>query len=113
MNSDMFDGEVVTVNLPFPSGVDSYGATLYHYQPVAVDNVLVCPSQTQEVKGNLRPQGDLSRLTLYFPKSFDKDLRGATVILRGGRYAVQGQPMSYAYTPTGWNMVVDVQKVEG
>ena len=83
--------------------------------PLTVSNVLVAPTSTTDLSGSIRPDGDSTTLTLYFPKSFTGALRGARVIVRGQTYEVQGEPFAYdpAITPGTRNLVVTVKRVEG
>ena len=83
--------------------------------PLTVSNVLVAPTSTTDLDGSIRPDGDSTTLTLYFPKSFTGALRGAHVIVRGQTYEVQGEPFTYdpTITPGTRNLIVTVNRVEG
>lgn len=76
--------------------------------PVRVDEevggVLVAPAEASDL-GAERPDGDLSAVTLAFPKSWGGPLRGALVRVRGEWYSVQGDPVRVAGPcPTDWNL---------
>lgn len=111
----MLKGETVTVFAPRLVGSDEYGADVYEFDPIEVENVLVAPAHSMDLTGSMRPTGDATDLVLYFPKSFTGSLRSARVRVREQTYEVQGDPLGFdpAITPTSWNLVVGVKRVDG
>jgi hypothetical protein len=89
-----------------------------HVAGVAVDDVLVNPSTTTyDRKDDGHPEAVECDLTLHFPRGFDRDLRGARVIVRGVTYEVVGEPQRYtdACLPPGcrWNLTAKVARFDG
>lgn len=89
-------------------------------QPVGmrVENVLVNPSTTTYDRiDDGHPEAIECDLTLHFPLSFDEDLRGARVTVRGTEYEVIGSPQRYtdANLPPGcpWNLTAKVVRFDG
>lgn len=108
----MITGETVTVELREVDGLDDYGEVTYRKEILQVDNVLVAPGGAVDQVSNASPEGVKIIYTLYFPKSYKgKSLRGATVVVRGERFRVVGDPKPYplANTPTLWDMPVQVE----
>lgn len=109
-------GETVVIEKRTDTGVsDPYGKPLYRNDTVAVGDVLVSPGATDDVIDSNRPDGVSVAFTLYFPKTFDADLTGANIRVRGEKFGVVGSPRPYAVetTPTRWNMKVEVVRVDG
>ena len=84
---------------------------------LVVANALVNPSTTTYDRNEPgRPHGMECDLTLYFPREFDEDVRGALVSLRGDTYRVVGDPERYtdANLPRGcqWNLVARVARFD-
>ena len=114
----MIKGRTVTVLTPAVESTDRFGEPVYG-EPVAqiVDNVLVVPGATADLEAS-RPDGVTVALTLHFPKTFNGDMRGCSVVLTGqfaGTYRVIGEPKLYQdeNTPTQWHMPVEVEVVYG
>lgn len=111
-------GETVHVLLRTLAGYDRLGDEVWSHDDVAVDDVLVNPSTTTyDRKGDGHPEGVECDLTLHFPRGFDRDLRGARVIVRGTAYEVVGDPQRYtdANLPPGcgWNLTAKVVRFDG
>ena len=85
---------------------------------IQVDNVLVNPSTTTYDRfEDGHPEQIECDLILYFPRDWDRDMRGARIYVRGVRYDVTGDPERYtdANLPQAcdWNMVVKVVRFDG
>lgn len=79
------------------AAVDRLGNHVESYLPPVPVGVLVAPGAASAL-GYSRPEGVRVDLTLHFPKSWRRSLRGAKVRLGGiwgGEYAVIGNPMPY------------------
>lgn len=84
--------------------------------PVEVENVLVAPGDVTDVDGSTRPDGVDINQTLYFPKTYiGPSLKDGEVDAGLGFLKVIGVPSPYPnnLTPTDWNMVVKVGRVDG
>lgn len=84
----------------------------------AVENVLVAPGYDIDSIGSVRPDGITVSLTLHFPKTFSKQMRGARVRLAdtwAGVYEVVGDPAPYPpeLVPGAWNYPVEVTRADG
>ena len=114
----MIKGRTVTVIAPNYYGTDRLGEPI-KTTPTETDvgNVLIVPGATSDLDAT-RPNGVNVAFTLYFPKTFEGDLRGCEVELSGeyaGTYRVIGEPYPYMYenTPTDWFMAVEVEACHG
>lgn len=111
----MIRGETVWVLDRSRTGVDAHGNALYESKRVEVEDVLVCPRPPREAPEDNRPNGAVVAFTLHFPKSYDGDLYGKSVEVRGRTCRVLGRPMRYASgnVPGRWNMAVEAEAVDG
>ena len=111
----MISGETVTVRTCSGHATDAFNNEVPTYaEPVEVGNVVVAPGATTgETKQH--PDGVSVALTLHFPKSYDGDLRGALVTVRGHEYAVVGDPEGYtkANVRGPWWLPVEVARADG
>ncbi len=75
---------------------------------------IVAPGSTSDLDAS-RPNGYRVAYTLHLPKTWERDLRGATVRVRGDEYRVVGEPMPYtaANVPGGWCLPVEVGRADG
>ncbi len=79
-----------------------------------VRNVVVAPGSTSDLDAS-RPEGVTVSFTLCFPKSYEGELRGCSVVVRGTEYSVVGDPQRYApdLTPGDWNLTAEVTRTDG
>lgn len=108
-------GEAVKVKTFDATGTDPFGAPITVEKVEAVENVLVQPGACADVVESNRPSGVSVKYTLHFPKTFEGDLEGAQIEVRGNWYDVIGRPDHYTLsnTPTQWWMPVEVGAVNG
>lgn len=108
-------GEDVYVEYKKKEGADSFGALLYSTHEELVKNVLVAPGSQRDLVESNRPDGKIVRYTLYFPKTFDGDLKGLRIKVREHYYPVVGTPDHYSAedTPGDWWMHVEVEDTDG
>lgn len=108
-------GETVIAEDFEQTGKDPYGKPENATFESAVSNVLVAPGATDDVIESNRADGVSVAYTLYFPNSFTGNLEGKRVKVRGEWFGVIGSPRPYnpETTPTPWNLVVEVVKVDG
>lgn len=111
----MFSGETVYVT---PATLrDAYTNEYGEFTPggdyIPVNDVLVAPADTGDFSAGVTENRDRRRLTLYFPKTFTTDLRGATVEVRRKKYKVVGAPVEYPseLTPTRWHLAATVEQL--
>lgn len=79
-----------------------------------VENVVVAPGSTSDLDAS-RPDGVTVDYTLCFPKTYEEDLVGCSVEVRGTGYAVVGDPQRYTpeNVPGDWNLTVEVTRTDG
>lgn len=108
-------GETVTVKTFVNVGTDPFGSPTREEVEQVVENVLVQPGACADVVESNRPSGSSVRYTLHFPKTFDSDLEGAEINVRGNWLDVIGKPDHYTLenTPTKWWLPVEVGTVNG
>lgn len=112
------------IYFPMYGDEDEYGNALPEYGPqscwkgVALYSPGSNRAETADDHEQGRPNGAEAKLTVYLPKTFDRSLREAKVVLspkddayvRGREWAVIGDPMSYmrANTPGDYSWAVEV-----
>lgn len=108
-------GETVRVETRAWAGADELGEATFTTEAADVGDVLVAVGQTSGSPESARPHRCGSSVTLYFPKGYEADLRGARVLVRGRWYEVVGDPRPWrAPEPPGrWWMEVEATRVEG
>lgn len=107
------NGTQVTLFTRVQSGTDEFNAAIYDEQSQVVEDVLVYPSSTADL-GAERPEGATVDYTLYWPKTFTGELKGAQVEIGGERFKVVGDPRPIPHNcPTRWNRTSEVVKVYG
>ena len=109
------NGERVRVEYREQVGADSLNSPIYEYTYEEIDNVMIAPGPRSDIQDSTRPEGVLVRYTLYFPKTFSRDLEGLRVSVRGEWLDVIGHPDFYtdSVTPTKWHLVVEVKTSHG
>ena len=109
-----FQGEPVTVIREQVTYDDLGEPTYGEPEREQISNVLVQPGSTADLDAT-RPNGVEVSFTLHFPKTYTKPLKGCRIEVRGNAYEVIGDPQSYteANTPGGWNLPVEVKRVDG
>lgn len=115
----MIRGTNVTVLRRVLSGRDEMGEPVFATSTETVGNVLIAPSNTDEMDETNRAFGVTCELTLHFPKTYTAGLEGCAVVLPApwdkGEYRVIGDPRPYmeANTPTPWNRAAKVARADG
>lgn len=108
-------GETVQYKTPEVQGYDGHNNAVVEMVQGEIDNVLVAPQEGESVGGSNRPHAYYLRYTLYFPKTFDKNLEGGQVCVRGEWLDVIGSPDYWnpETCPTDWNRTVYVGVTHG
>ena len=93
------------------TGVDAFGRPIYEGVPVEVENVLVAPASTDDVKNNTNLSGDKAVYTLGIPKGDTHDWVNKTVELFGMKFKTVGIPLEgiEEMIPLSWNKKVTVE----
>ena len=109
-------GETVIVLRRVQTGVDEGNNPVYENVQESVGTVLVGSPNGENATDSTRPYGIQIDANLYFPRDYTGEpLRGQSVIVRGAKYKVVGDPFPVdgGMTPTGWNMTVPVTRSDG
>lgn len=93
------------------TGTDAFGRTIYEEVPVEVENVLVAPASTDDVKNNTNLSGDKAVYTLGIPKGDNHDWVNKTVEFFGKKWKTVGIPLEgiEEMIPLSWNKKVTVE----
>ena len=93
------------------TGVDAFGRPIYEETPVEVENVLVAPASTDDVKNNTNLSGDKAVYTLGIPKGDNHDWENKTVEFFGKKWKTVGIPLEgiEEMIPLSWNKKVTVE----
>lgn len=111
----MIKGETVVVRTFTDGEADPFGNVSQVATEETVKEVLVQVGSTSDLAGSIRPDGVEVKFTLHFPKTYNVDLRGAHIQVRGEWFEVVGSPSWYTKEncPTKWNYPVEVSAVNG
>lgn len=105
--------EPVTVIRP-TVGRDDLGEPTFGDPVLETVPCVVQPGATADLDAT-RPNGASVSYTLHFPKTYEGELRGCSVEVRGREYAIIGDPQRYMLenTPGAYNMAVEVGRTDG
>lgn len=111
----MIKGETVVVRTLAEGEADPFGSVSHIATDEVVEDVLIQVGSTRDLTGSTRPDGVEVHFTLHFPKTYNVDLRGAHIQVRGEWYGVIGSPAWYTpeNCPTRWNYPVEVSVING
>lgn len=105
--------ETVTVITRLDTGrTDTLGEPIYDTISEDVEGVLV-RYRTADERDELRDDGIRLTVRMEFPKTYDGDLRGAAVIVRGDELIVAGDPRHVIQSLLPWDMHVDAGVKDG
>ena len=90
---------------------DGFGRPVYEEEAVEVENVLVAPASTDDIKNNTNLSGDKAVYILGIPKGDKNDWVNKTVELFGMRFKTVGIPLEgiEELIPLSWNKKVTVE----
>ena len=120
-----FATQEVTIETWDTTGVDPMNNPMRTWSKETVGGVLIFPSAAMglspavdvEVGSENRPDGVKTTYVVYFPKTFNKPLRGARIWVPGEDepMKVVGDPKPYDpdLTPTDFNYVVYLENLKG
>ncbi len=111
----MIKGETISVLRPSTNSQDPFGAPVVEYSEESVDNVVIHPADPSDYTDTNRPEGAIIQWVLHFPKTYTESLRECKVVVRGGTYDIEGDPMPFmdVNTPTPWNRRAYALRTEG
>lgn len=96
--------------------VDAFNRPVYAEESEEVDGVLVAPDfggSADAASLGLRPDGDVVRYTLAFPKTYTDSLRNCWVEVDGLRLEVDGDPRPTPACPTDYDRIVYAEVLNG
>lgn len=96
------------------TGTNAFNAPIYEDIPVTVGNVLVFPSGSDPVVGDIQLHGKRLTYTLCIPKEDTHVWKNRTVEFFGHKWKVVGLPQEWIsdLVPLGWNKRVQVERYE-
>lgn len=95
-------------------GKDPFGNAIFDVKEIAVDNVLVSPSSTDDITNQLNLTGKKAVYTLGIPKGDTNTWEDREVIVFGERYKTFGAVLEGIENliPLNWNKKVMVENYE-
>lgn len=110
----MLRGITVTLITKQASGTDPFGAPIYTDTAVAVDNVLVAPTSSDDVINQLSLTGRKAVYTLAIPKGDTHTWEDQEVQFFGKRWRVFGMATEGIedMIPLAWNKKITVERYE-
>lgn len=95
-------------------GKDPFGNAIFDVKEIAVDNVLVSPSSTDDITNQLNLTGKKAVYTLGIPKGDKNNWEDREVVIFGKRYKTFGAVLEGIENliPLNWNKKVMVENYE-
>ena len=112
----MLDGEQVVVLRPSKTdGGGKYNAQIVKWSDEPVSGVLLGAATPADVQDSTLPNALSVDLTAYFPRGYDKPLRGCRIRARDRVWQVVGDPIPFdgGIKPTKWNLAVNLHRTDG
>lgn len=105
-------GITVTLIDKVKTGQDDFGHSVFEDQEIKVENVLVCPTSTDEKVNQLNLTGKVAVYTLAIPKGDNHDWEDKEVLFFGQRWRTFGIPTEGidSLIPLKWNKKVTVER---
>ena len=110
----MIKGITVTLISKKQIDTDPFGDPIYEYDEIAVDNVLISPTSTDDVVNTMNLTGRKAVYTLAIPKGDTNTWENQEVRFFGERWRVFGIPLQGIdeLIPLEWNKKVTVERYE-
>lgn len=108
----MIKGIPVVLIEKMPKGTDPFGASIYETREVVVENVLVAPSNTDDIVTTQDLTGKKAVFTLAIPKGDTHNWEDAAVKFFGKEWHTVGYPLEgiEENIPLSWNKKVMVER---
>ena len=109
-----FKGITVTLINKVQTGTDPFDNPIYEDVEIAVDNVLVSPTSSDDIVNTMDLTGRKAVYTLAIPKGDTNDWENKEVRFFGERWRVIGMPLQGIdeLIPLDWNKKVMVERYE-
>lgn len=93
-------------------GKDPIGEPIYEEVPIEVENVLVSPTNSDDIVNNFELYGKMAAYTLAIPKGDDNNWTDAKVQFFGETWRTFGIPLQgiESMIPLSWNKKVQVER---
>lgn len=107
-------GITITLYENVKTGEDGFGKPIYEETPVEVENVLVAPTNSQEILDAINLYGKKAVYTMAIPKGDTHDWQDKHVSFFGKDFRVFGIPLEgiECDIPLDWNKKVTVEVYE-
>lgn len=109
----LIKGTQITLYEKVRTGEDAFKAPIYDEIPVTVENILICPSNTDDIVTDTQMEGKKQEYELCIPKSDDHIWEDRRVLLPGlGMFQTFGfiQTWMIENTPGPWNRKIKVKR---
>ena len=107
----LLQGQTIILYDRIQTGLDAFNAPVYEETSEDVPNILVCPTSTEDVTGNLQLHGSHAVYELLIPKDDTHQWEDREVFFYGKRWKTFGavQEWPEPLTPGPWNRRVKVE----
>ena len=108
----MIKGIQVLLYEPTKTGEDAFKHPVYEEKPVAVENVLVTPTESAAIVADLQLHGKKAVYELSIPKTDTHEWEDRTVEFFGKKWRTFGIPQQWIpeNLPHDWNLRVKVER---
>lgn len=108
----MINGTAVVLYDRIQTGTDDFNRPVYAESPITVENVLICPVNTDSITGNNQLSGKRAEYELCIPKGDSHDWEDKTVEFFGQKWRTFGFPLKWIEenVPLDWNRKVKVER---
>ena len=93
--ASLIKGKTVVLYDRVQTGTDAFHHPVYEEIPVAVSNVLICPSGTEDIVGNVETEGKRAVYELCIPKENTNVWEDRVVEFYGRKWKTFGIPLEY------------------
>lgn len=110
--ASLIQGITVLLYEPTQTGTDSFNHPVYTEQPVAVEDVLVCPVIADDLVSETQLHGKKAEYELCIPKGDSHDWQDKRVEFFGQMWRTFGFPLQWIEenVPLDWNMKIKVER---
>lgn len=110
--ASLIQGITVLLYEPTQTGTDSFNHPVYTEQPVAVENVLVCPVGADDLTSEIQLHGKRAEYELCIPKGDTHDWQDKRVEFFGQMWRTFGFPLKWIEenVPLDWNTKIKVER---
>lgn len=109
---NLIKGTTVVLYDRIQTGVDGFNASVYQETPVTVENILICPVNTDDIVTDIQMQGKRQEYELCIPKKDTHIWEDRKVGFFGSLWQTFGfvQTWPEENTPGPWNRKIKVKR---